>query len=332
MNFKQAFNNGQTCWRNQDYINARYWYEIAMQQEEYREKSILKLIQVEIKEGKYAKARQMLNDNKDLNSVALKQVYGLLENIENNFKASRRYYSECMIDSSMQYKSLLALAKLHIQTGDNQIARKMFETLQLNINFNILSTLGLICLEIFEENYDDAYRLLQTLNPNSLTPKICQHYRIIDSFLKSKLGILRKFESSIDPNKNYMLYRLYDNSDKVLLSHVGRHLNQDIRQSYGCFFKYIDLKKLLIDVRDKIFDMNANHFEISDMYRFKLDTPIGFKGDDITSDICVVTMIGTKDIITIYPIKLSEQFDIEGMSTSKELALKRKQGGIKIDK
>lgn len=75
--------------------------------------------------------------------------------------------------------------------------------------------------------------------------------------------------------------------------------------------------------------MNANHFEVSDMYRFRLDTPIGYKGDLITSDICVVTMIGTKDIITMYPVSLSDEFDKEGMSTSKELKLKRLQGGIR---
>lgn len=81
--------------------------------------------------------------------------------------------------------------------------------------------------------------------------------------------------------------------------------------------------------------MNPNHFEVSDMYRFRLDTPIGFKGDEITSDLCVVTMIGTKDILTIYPVLLSDEFDKEGMSFSKQLlykrkqVYKRKQGGIK---
>ena len=78
--------------------------------------------------------------------------------------------------------------------------------------------------------------------------------------------------------------------------------------------------------------MNANHFELSDMYRFKLDHPIGFVGDDITSDLCVVTLIGTKNIVTMYPVLLSNQFDKEGMSFSKELMLKRTCGGNHYDK
>ena len=40
-----------------------------------------------------------------------------------------------MVDPDMQYKPLLAIAKLYIQTGDYEVARKMFETLRLNPNF-----------------------------------------------------------------------------------------------------------------------------------------------------------------------------------------------------
>lgn len=95
------------------------------------------------------------------------------------------------------------------------------------------------------------------------------------------------------------------------------------------FFKYTDLRKLLYDARKKIENMNSNHFEFSDMYRFRLDTPIGFKGDEITSDLCVVTMIGTKDILTMYTVLLSDEFDKEGFSTNKELKLKKNCGGAR---
>lgn len=40
-------------------------------------------------------------------------------------------------------------------------------------------------------------------------------------------------------------------------------------------------------------------------------------------------MIGTKDILTMYPVLVSNEFDQEGMSLSKPLLLKRKQGGIR---
>ena len=324
--FRQAFYNGQQCWRNNDYKNARYWYEISIQDSEFRDESLSKLIQIEIKEGKYSKARKILNENKELGNSSLLQIYGLLENIENNFEQSKRYYSMCMQDSTMQYKSLLALAKLYIQLGDYKIATKMFETLQLNSDFYIQATFGLISLCIYKNDYFEAKRLLSEIDNSRLTPKLLHHYNTISTYIKYYLGELKVSNYSKKLNE-YTLYRLFDKSDETLMRHINRHKDQSEKASNGCFFKYTDTKKLLYDARDIIQDMNANHFELSDMYRFRLDTPIGFKGDEITSDLCVVTLIGTKDIVTMYPVLLSDEFDKEGLLTSRELKLKRLIGG-----
>ncbi len=233
-----------------------------------------------------------------------------------------------MADPYMQNKSLLAISKLYIQTGDNEIARKMLETLQLNREFYTQSTIGLVCLNILEQNYKDAYKYLKSINFKLLTPKLLHHYKILEMYLLKNLGKLRQSDNSFNPVKDYMIYRLFDDSEDLLLSHISKHMNQREKSTNGCFFKYIDLKKLLIDAREKIENMNSNHFEVSDMYRFRLDTPIGFKGDKETCDLCVVTMIGTKDILTMYPVLLSDEFDREGMLESKDLLLK-KQGGVR---
>ena len=64
-------------------------------------------------------------------------------------------------------------------------------------------------------------------------------------------------------------------------------------------------------------------------YQICIDLLIGFKRNEITSDICVVIMIENKDINAMYPVSPSDEFDKEGLSTSKEFKLKRLQGGIK---
>ena len=68
--FKQAFFNGQDCWKKNDYINARHWFEIAVKDSNFKDESLSKLIQIEIREGKYSKARKILVENKDINSMA----------------------------------------------------------------------------------------------------------------------------------------------------------------------------------------------------------------------------------------------------------------------
>lgn len=329
VNEKDAYFEGMEFWNNNDYINARYWFEIAHKYNgEYCDLSLSKLIQIDLREGKYAKVRNLLRENQS-NAIEFKQVYGLLENIENNFEKSKTYYSECMVDPEMQNKSLLAIAKLYIQTGDNGVARKMLETLQLNRRFYTQSTIDLVCLNILEKNYKDAYKYLKSIDSQRLTPKLLQHYQILEMYLLRNLGKLKKSDNHFDSVRDYMIYRLFDDSEDLLLRHISKHMNQNEKLTNGCFFKYIDLKKILIDAREKIENMNSNHFEVSDMYRFRLDTPIGFKGDEITRDLCVVTMIGTKDILTMYPVLLSDEFDKEGMSESKQLLFKRNQGGFR---
>lgn len=189
---KDAYFKGIEFWNNNDYINARYYFEKAYKYNgEFGDLSLSKLIQIDLREGKYAKVRNLLRNNQS-DAIEFKQVYGLLENIENNFEKSKTYYSQCMIDPDMQNKSLLAIAKLYIQTGDNEVARKMLETLQLNRKFYIQSTIGLVCLNILEENYRDAYKYLKAINSERLTSKLLQHYQILEMYLLRNLGKLRQ--------------------------------------------------------------------------------------------------------------------------------------------
>ena len=326
---KEAFFKGLEYYNNNDYINARYWFNISYQHDGFRVQSLTKLIQIELREDKYAKAREMLNNNPNQEKPIFKLLYGLLENIENNFEQSKKYYRECMTSPELQYKALMALAKLNVQTGDYSIAERMYQTLQLNPKFYIQATKGLICLKILEKDFYQAEQYIMKIDRSSLTPKLTQHYDILNNYIKYYLGKLKLLDNNYDKEKDYMIYRLYDHSEELLLFHIAKHQNQEEKNTNGCFFKYLDLKKLLLDARVIIENMNANHFEVSDMYRFRLDTPIGYKNETITNDLCVVTMLGTKDIITMYPVSLSNEFDKEGFSKNEQIKLKRLKGGIK---
>ncbi len=328
-NYMEAYFNGIICFQKGNYTYARKWFEISYNDPKFRDDSLFQIIEIYLKEGKYDKARKLLEENSDNQTIRIKQLYGLLENIEYNFNASKRYYGECMSDSKMQNKSLLSIAKLYMQTGDTEVARKMFETLQLNKHFKGQSTIDLVCLNILEREYKDAERLFKKINETELPQKLSYNYRFLNIYIKYLLGTLKASDNCFDPIREYTIYKLFDNSEEILLNHISKHLNQRDKESNGCFFKYIDLKKLLSDAREKIKNINASHFGTADLYRFRLDTPIGFKDDKITNDLCVVTMIGKKDILTMYPVLLSDEFDKEGFSTNKELILKRNCGGIK---
>lgn len=321
-----AFFNGQDCYKNKDYVNARNWFLISLKHPNFKDDSLSKLVQINIKEGKYSQAREILELNKDSSSLKLKQTYGLLENVENNFHQSMKYYYECMIDPYTQYRSLLAIARLHIQMGNYEIAKKMLETLKFNSKFYFQAILELVIINIYEHKYHEAQEIMSELDESTMSMQLKKRYQLIVMYINYFLGQLKKPDKEYDPNRDYMLYRLFDPSEETLINHIKKHCNQAEKNTNGCFFENINIEKLLHDSKEQIEDMNANHFGISDIYRFRFSTPIGYKGDLITNDLCVVTTIGTKDIITMYPILLSKEFDKEGLLMSKELKYKRLQG------
>ncbi|MCM1370549.1 MAG: hypothetical protein NC181_01480 [Clostridium sp.] len=325
VNESKIYNEAMIFLNSYDYASARKRFEyLCKKNGDFCNQARIKLVKIDIKEGKYARVRNILNNSK-IHSTEIKFYYGLLENIEYNFERSKKYYSECMKDPSFQYKALISLTKLYTQTADYDIARNMYETLCLNEKFYVQAMFGLVCLNFLEKRYDEANRLLKSIDESTLTPKLLAHYDIMYTYTLYFLGELKDYNFDNLENK-YTISRLFNSSDEVLLNHIKMHKNQKEQFNDGCFLETIDLKDLLEIAREKIKTINANHFELSDMYRFKLDFPIGFKEDNLTYDLCVSTLIGTKDIITMYPVLLSDEFDMEKMSTSKKLMLKRNEG------
>lgn len=322
---KFAYSNGLLYWNKDQYEKARYWFEQAYIDPNFKDSALSKLIHIDLKEGKFARARRLLKENGGEQKIALKPMYGLLESAENNFEAGKKYYGECMVDPYMQTKALLVLSRLYVQTGDYDIARKMLETLCLNSEFVNDIIFELVYLNIFEKDYQEAVKNLNLIDLNKLSRSSLRNYRMLDTYLKYCMAI-RKINMKSNEFEDELLCCLLENDDNLLLAHISKHLNQQERCTNGCFFEDIDLKKLLEQARNAIEPMNPSHFGSSDLYRFRLKQPIGFKEDEVTSDLCVATVLGTKKIITMYPILLSDEFDREQMSFSKELKLKRNGG------
>ena len=322
MDYRKIFNDGVEFFQKLENRKARNCFTISLNQPNFKNKSIYYLTKLDFKEGKYADARKRLEENIDDKILDFKILYGMLENIENNFETSKNYFNQCLTSPKYQYKSLFCIAKLYIQTGDYDIARTILETLKLNEQYKTQTIINLICLNIFEHNYSKAYDLLNTLDKNNLSAKLLEHYKIMKNYLLYFLGNIDK----IDKNLN-IIRRLMFDDDKYILNHIKKHKNPQERFTNGCFFKTVELDQILNEAKIKIENMNANHFELTDMYRFSFDYPIGYKGNDETCDICVTTLLNTKKILTMFPVKLSSEFDKEQMSYSKELQLKRR--GIK---
>lgn len=93
---REAFYSGIKYYNEGNYVNARACFEIAIKNPKYQESSIYKLIKIDLKEGKYAKVRETLKSDINLNDIDRYRLCGLLEKIENNFKTSQYYFQKWM--------------------------------------------------------------------------------------------------------------------------------------------------------------------------------------------------------------------------------------------
>lgn len=291
------------------------------------DKTLINLIESKISIGKYSEVREILKSGKD--SIMLKYYLAILECIENNFEQSKKYYDECLLEPILQHKSFLALANLQIQFGNYDVAQKMFETLRFVPRYYNIATFDLIYLFILKGDYLEAQKLIKEIDVTKLSIETAKYYNILNICIGYYLNDIKLDYGKLCQDRNYTIHRLFDNDDSRLIKHVEKHYHPTEGKNDGYFFKNINIEKLINESKDIIGHLNANHFQNSDIYKFKLDRSIGYVDGIETSDLCVITMLGTQKILTMYPIILSDEFDKEGMSTSEKLKLRRMQGKCK---
>lgn len=324
--YRRIFEIGKKAFYKKDYMRARCCFETTSRSNYQRELSLFYLLKMAVMDGNFSCAREILNENRETDDKILIRSYGLLENAENNFEQSLKYYQESLkgANNYSQDTALLSIAKLYLQIGEHAKSKSILERLRANPEFLVQASFGLIFINLLENNFEECERILDSIdNADGLPPILREHIantRLIIKYLSNQ--IINVSDYSFKKN-HYLPSLLTGDNDVALLTHLTKHYERYVHGYWTGFFKDIDLESLVVEGKDRIKDLNPNHFELSDMYRFRMDRPIGYKYGKITQDICVSTIIGTKKIMTMYPILLSSEFDKEGASTSKALKMKR---------
>lgn len=330
MDCEKEYHQGYDYFCKKNHVKARPLLTMALNDERYRDLALNHLFTADIKDGNYAEARDLLNKYSHQNNLSNYMLFGMIEEIENNFIRSKEYYNMCMQDPEMQVLSLLKLSKIYVQLGDYDMAHKLLETVSCHEKYLVRAIFDLAVLYVIEGNYEHAYTVLQSHNLSKLNSRSLHNWRLMHDLISIYLGKLDPNDyKSADFGISYTMRQAINPQDERLLSHTRKHFRRSSSLNNGRFKPGIDLKNILEQVREKMKVTNPNHFQITDMYRFKLDEPVGYFGDMKTYDICAMTVVGTQNIITMYPVLLSNEFDKEKMSESEDLRLKRALGKVK---
>lgn len=275
------------------------------------------LLHLELKEGKFKLVRQKLQQV-NISIPEYNRLWAILERNEYNYEASKKY---CQKWGPTNY-SLLFQAELALQTGEYQFSKDIYESLLKYDEFYINNIFHLVLLSILNHDFETSDAYLKKLEKKSLNSRDWITYVVLKKYVSYYGYNKKKKETNLEYNC-YTIQRLYNSNNMDLYEHIKKHKNPLERFSKGCFFKDLDLNRLIQKVQKKIKKANALHLCTGDVYYLHLESPIGFKGDTITNDICVVTIVNTQTILTMYPVLLSESFNKEGLLTSNELRRKR---------
>lgn len=282
-----------------------------------------------INASKYDKARKLIESMENVN---LDYVFSMLERDEYNFNKYKMHIYNRLKETNLNISSLCGLGEYYFQIGEHDKAIKIFEYLTTSSYFRNYVLEKLAHVSMYEGDYSNAQKYFDKIRYSGTDPEELKKYKTLELYIKYYLGKLKKSDIEVFESYNYLFKRLMNHSDKIILDHIKKHCGEANAYLGSYFYEDLDMLKLLTISQESIQKMNAIHSGFADKYRFKLSYPIGISDGNSTNDICVVTVLGTKDIITMYPISLSSEFDEEGISTSKELKLNRLKGAISNDK
>lgn len=310
MNFHDFYANGKKNLGRP--AIARAMFQEAYKFPSTRYKSLLQLISLDIKSDNLRHARKLINKHLDEygNCYRFNITRSFLEHEEYNFRKQQSIIYNNM-DENNYISSLYSLADVDLQLGNYEDAfYKYYELFDLDEN-NTKAIFGMIEAKMLEENYDEAQEILTMLDFKQLSNKDINTYRDFRTFLKYYRGKL-KIKNITNQEKRYKYMRLFEDDNVSLYKHLEKHKNSRIDHNDGCFLYDLDLVALVNEVDFILAGERPIRYMGNDKYRLNMGRTIGLLGDQKMHDLCVVTVINTKKIITMYPIILSRNFDSEG--------------------
>lgn len=310
---KELFYKAGMFLKDRDFTKAKEEYFKLLDNPEYREKSLITIARIMIRENDFDKARKILKMiNPNTYNSDYYETCAFLEYNDYNFDKSNIYFDKC-IDLNARVEEIIFNKAINEMTkGNRNIAIAMLESLGLDESFDIRVQFELIILYLYYEEYDKAKRLIDKINPRILEREQFLKYRILNTYILYHINQLKEYKNmdlSIVSPYHYSV--LTSDNDDVLLEHISKHFGYEYDQE-SYFYNTIDKIKFLEDVKEKIQCINPCFHESSTTYHLNMDDNVGIKNGTPTKSICVVKAINTEKIITVYPIILSDSFDNEG--------------------
>lgn len=308
-NYAILYKKAVNLYNQGNYVEAIPYFNKTVTNIEFKTFSLLRLFDIYTKVGNYSESRNVVNMMTESKLNDTLRLLATLEHYEYNYNSSLELFMEAFNNSIKQIDIMLKLVDIYMFFGYLDVARSMSETLLLDKNSYLNASKKIITLDFLEGDYKHASKVIESIRDEIKKKEYENVVNIIEYFLRKKIT---KFDRDA-----YMPNLLNDKTDERLINHIRRHFSINSKRIMECFHEEVDIKKLLEIVRNKIKSFNPQYGVISSLYTFKMEN-IGN-----ANAIQVSTIIGTDEIITMYPVSVSSEFNREGLLENQELLLRR---------
>ena len=258
--------------------------------------AMLELGKLEVRLGNYNEAKNYFESllNTQNNTYAMLEL-GKLEVRLGNYNEAKNYF-ESLLNAQNNTYAMLELGKLEVRLGNYNEAKNYFEDI-LKIRHDVYAINELLILSIKWEKYEDALLYLEELT--NYKTKNLKHLKVYFTYINYKMGNIDKIQDI----EGYFANQIVDYNKEKAINHIKLHLDENSNKiKHGLFEDNLDIEKLYNESKERIKNIEPDYSAISDKYIYDTGFDVGVVNDQKTSFIKIVTVVNTKDIVTMYPI------------------------------
>lgn len=305
-----------------NYKVAKDIFKIFLENPDFRQSACNRLITIAISENNYQEVRKLVQEVEEARPEFYASSKAKLELREYNYQSSLALYEKLMQYPQRQNEALFGIANIQRALGEKQSARNLYALLQEDSEFSFQVLMELSGMDLEEENYKAVKQRLGKFStrtlPSSQKVRVNNIKQLVDTKCKNENFQTNPFNA----NTQYALSRFFALDDGSLYRHLEKHMEGFNSKEY--FLKYINMPALVDVVKEKMKIFNPYFTGVSNRYYIAMDSTIGFKVDTYTNHLCACTYAGSENILTMYPILLSKEFNKEGYLENKKVLEKRR--------
>ena len=292
---------GKMYARKADNKQAHYYFEELIKEKAQNEEyAMLELGRLCVSEENPEQARQcferlLSTKNRTYAMLELGRLYAREADNE-----QAHYYFEELIKEKAQNEeyAILELGRLYASEGNTEQARQCFGSLiNKYTKKQEYAMLELLFTYIKEDNILEAKRIFEKVS--KITKKF-YNYRELEMYIKYRLG------EPYDQNyTSYFINQLLNYDKKITIEHLKTHLYKKNNKTYHSLFDTnVNLELLFEEVENKIKYTNPMRFSLVEEYIIDCENTIAYIDSEEIKHVVVVTLPHTKNILTIYPIRI----------------------------